>query len=306
MRVPKVILTAKELQLEGLKLVNYTLERIYRVKTTGTNKQRFKTHFGCSAAVCALIFHDLQTTNDDTAHLDENGIDIKSMLMALHFLYRYPTENEREAIFDSSPKTLRKWAWYYVDKIQALKTEKIVWPDDFGSDIWVLYVDCVDCLTEEPTHPTLTKDPKFFSFKKNKSGLRYELGTDLFRSAIIWMNGPFPAGEENDRGLFVKKGLKDKLEAAGKKCIADGIYTGYPKVCSTFNAIDRKDVAKFKSRAQMRHEQFNGLLKEFKILYHAFRHRDMEKFRSCFEAVTVVCIYRMENGEPLFDILAGL
>jgi len=226
--------------------------------------------------------------------------------MSLHFLYRYPTELEREAIFDKSPKTIREWTWYYIEKIQALKAEKVVWPENFGTDIWVLCVDCIDCLTEEPAHPTLTKDPKFFTFEKNKSGQRYELGTDLFRSAIIWMNGPFPPGEDNDRGIFKKQGLKDKLVAAGKKCIADGIYTGMEDICSTFNAIDRKDVAHFKSRAQMRHEQFNGLLKEFKVLYHAFRHRDVNKFKMCFEAVTVICIYRIENGEPLFDVLAGL
>jgi hypothetical protein len=61
------------------------------------------------------------------------------------------------------------------------------------------------------------------------------------------MNGPFPSGFDNDKGLFVNQGLKEKLEACGKKCIADGIYNGYPHVCSTFNAIDRQDVAKFKS-----------------------------------------------------------
>lgn len=302
---PAVILTAKEIMEEGLVLVNYTLARIYRTKNSKTNKQRFKDHFGCSPSVCARIFEDLQTTDDENARLDDKMISIHALLMTLHLMYRYPTEKQAEAIFDLSPKTMRQKVRYYIKKIQALKAEKIQFPDCSGTDIWILYVDCVDSLLNEPRHPILSKDPDFFSFKFNHAGMRYELGTDLYRSAVVWMNGPFPAGEDNDKGIFVKQGLKDKLESVGKKCIADGIYTGYPHVCSTFNALDRKDVAKFKSRAQMRHEQFNGMIKEFDCLSRAFRHKK-ENFAAWFEAVVVVCIYRIENGEPLFNILAGL
>lgn len=311
LEVPKVVLTVNEVMLEGLALVNFTEARINRVKKAATNKQRFKDHFGCLPVVCTQLFHDLQTTDDPSARLDDNKINIKYLLMTLHWLYRYPTEPEMEAMFDKSQKTIREWCRYYVTKIRALKAEKVVWPVFKETDIWVLYVDCIDCATQEPTNPTLSQDRTFFTFKHKSAGLRYELGTDLFKSALVWMNGPFPAGEFNDKGIFVEKGLKEKLENCGKKCIADGIYNGHPKVCSTFNAVDRKDVAKFKTRAQMRHEQFNGMIKEFACVRHHFRHGDtgdvlMEKFSLCFEAVAVICIYRMEHGEKLFDILAGL
>ena len=182
---PSVLLTAKEIQLVGLRLVNYTFERIYRAKLAKTNQKRFKDHFGCSANVCAEMFADLQTTDTPGARLDVNKIDINCFLMALHFLRCYPTETQREAIFNLSPKTIRQWSWYYLEKIQALKTEKIVWPDDFGSDVWVLYVDGVDCASEEPTHPTLSQDRTAFSHKKNTAGWRYEIGTDLFESRIL-------------------------------------------------------------------------------------------------------------------------
>jgi hypothetical protein len=46
------------------------------------------------------------------------------------------------------------------------------------------------------------------------------------------------------------------------------------------------------------------MLKECACLATMFRHK--EKFKEYFEAAVVVCQYRMENGEPLFDILAGL
>lgn len=91
----------------------------------------------------------------------------------------------------------------------------------------------------------------------------------------------------------------------GKKAVGDKGHTGYPDVCGTFNAFDHPTVKEFKSRAQMRHEQFNGMLKEFSTLDDRFRHQQ-EKFEVCFEAAAVICQCRMENGEPLFDLLAGI
>lgn len=107
-------------------------------------------------------------------------------------------------------------------------------------------------------------------------------------------------------GKLVKFGLLDKLRSVGKKALGDKIYNGYPDAVSTFNAFDDDAVMDFKARAQMRHEQFNGMMKEFAVLDTRFRSPDDEKFATCFEAVAVICVYRMEHGEPLFDVLAGI
>jgi len=56
---------------------------------------------------------------------------------------------------------------------------------------------------------------------------------------------------------------------------------------------------------QMRHEQFNGMLKEFSSLDDMFRH-EQEWFEVFFEAACLTCQCRMENGEPSFDIRAGI
>jgi DDE superfamily endonuclease len=229
-------------------------------------------------------------------------------LQALNFLYRYDVESEREPKFDRSPKTMREWVWYYVKKIAALKDDKIFFPDDFGDDTWIMTVDCTDCPIEEIAHPVLSQDPELYSFKLNGAGLRYELGIDLFYSNLIWLNGPFKPGQVNDNTIFAEKGLKAKLESIGKKALADKIYNGHPNECSTFNAVDSEVVSKFKARAQMRHEQFNGMVKEFKCMANEFRHKPEKekKHKACMEAVCVVCQYRLENGEPLFDLMAGL
>lgn len=118
------------------------------------------------------------------------------------------------------------------------------------------------------------------------------------------MNGPYPAGSYNDIKIFRDCGLKEKLEATGKKCIADSGYQGYPKLVSRYNQFDSDEVREFKTRARMRHEKFNALLKMFECLDSRFRHKpDMEKkLQWCFEAVAVIVTFKMELGEPLFDI----
>ena len=52
----------------------------------------------------------------------------------------------------------------------------------------------------------------------------------------------------------------------------------------------------------MRHESFNGMIKQFDCLVGRFRH-PMGRYATCFEAVCVLCQYKMEMGSPLFDIL---
>jgi hypothetical protein len=63
-------------------------------------------------------------------------LNFEHFLMVLRHLKRYPTEVKREGIFDILLKWGRDKVWYYVEKVQALKAQKIVWPDDnFGDDV---------------------------------------------------------------------------------------------------------------------------------------------------------------------------
>ena len=189
-----------------------------------------------------------------------------------------------------------------------MKAEKIAFPsaEDFDhDDVWIMTVDGTHCIWIEPDHPEFSQDEKAFSFKKKHAGLCYELGIHLYQPQLIWMNGSFYAGA-NDKSNFIREnGLRDKLAAMGKKALGDKGYTGYPNECSTFNAFDDDAVKSLKSRAQMRHEKFNGMLKEFSSLQNQHRH-SQAGFEVCFEAAAVVCQYRMEMGEPLFDVLSGV
>ena len=103
--------------------------------------------------------------------------------------------------------------------------------------------------------------------------------------------------------IFLGAGLRDRLSQLGKKAIGDGIYRGNQDTISYPNTHDSRPVKKFKSRALKRHEAFNGMTKSFQILRQAFRHNVEEKIGIAFEAVAVICQYKIEVEEPLYDIL---
>jgi hypothetical protein len=295
------ILTGDEFLYIGLKLVGYKRRRIRRCKKS-TNVERFVEHYGSIPTICAIIWEDLQTTEVEEARVPVEDLNVQFFLMAMHHLKRYPTEGEREAIFDISKKWGRNKVWFFVEKVQALKAQKIVWPEDnFGDDIWAITVDGTHCWIREPQHPTWSQDPEWYSHKYNKAGVNYELGISISENRLVWMNGPYKAGS-NDVSTFTKKGLKKKLRNTGKKAIGDGGYSGHPKQISTPNSHDSKAVFKFKSRALKRHEKFNGLTKNFDCLSGRFRH-SVDRFKNCFEAVCVIAQYQIENNRPLYDVL---
>jgi hypothetical protein len=196
-------------------------------------------------------------------------------------------------------------------KLQALKFQKIVWPtDNYGNDVWANTVDGVHSWYHETKKGEFSQDSEYYSHKFGRAGVMYELGISLSEPRLIWMNGVYKAGwgdknvfQKGDKNIY-KMSLRDKLRAAGKKCIADSAYFSKEDedTVSGQNPHDHKVVKKFKRRALMRHEAFNGMIKCFRCLDGRFRHT-MERYAVMFESVCVICQYQMEHGSPLFDVL---
>lgn len=296
-----VIFTEDELLYLGLRLIRYKCRRINRARKA-TNIKRFRKNFGGVPDAVNALWEDLQTTDDPEAFLEEKDRDIKKLLMALYQIKKYPTEEDRERIFDLSHSWSREKVWFYLEKIQALKKQKIVWPEN-NEDIWVCTVDGTHCWVQEQAHPEFSLDPEYFSHKHNKCGIVYELAISLREQRLIWMNGGFKAGR-NDVSIFTaENGLKVLLEQTGKMAIGDGGYQGHEEQCSTPNSIDSRPVRKFKSRALKRHEKFNGYTKRYDCLKGRFRHSPM-RFNTCFEAVCVMVQYQLDVGQDyLYDIV---
>jgi hypothetical protein len=299
----KHIVTPSEMLYFGLNLF-YSERRIKNTKLRSTNVIRFRKKFGISPTTACFVYEDMQkTTIVDEARIENpNEKTLTFFLAAIFMLKKYPKEDDLESTFDYSPRYISIKVWEYIKKIHHLKSEVICWPDDLlENDIFVLSVDGTHVWITEPSHPEFSQDRKAYSHKLNKSGMSYELGICLI-GGLIWMNGPYLAGT-NDITIFRKEnGLKDRLEQLGKKAIGDFGYRAEPNYVSFPNSHDSKPVAMFKSRACKRHENFNGMLKDFDSLAGRFRH-DEDKLKLAFEAVAVLCQYKLENELPLYHVL---
>ena len=105
------------------------------------------------------------------------------LLLALHFLKNYNTENVMSVFFNLDEKTIRKWVRIYVQYICEINT--INFSDRYinvpaGKKILVS-VDGVDCPYKENSRPV---DPGYCSHKLKRSALRYEVGVALYSSRI--------------------------------------------------------------------------------------------------------------------------
>jgi hypothetical protein len=197
-----------------------------------------------------------------------------------------------ECVFYKNEKTIRYWCWYYLKKIAALKSQKIVWPEEWSEEdtepdlpVFLCTVDGTHCRILESYHPLYAKSPPYFSHKSKKAGLNYEIA-----------NGPFPA-TKHDKTIFIEE-LKKKIPPS-RRAIGDRAYED-PRV-TTPNPQHSRALQKFLSRARTHHETFNSRLKNFNCLKEVFRHSH-KKHQICFEAICVICQYQMENGSPLFDV----
>lgn len=123
-----LIVTENEILLVGLMHIGYTEKQVAGVNLE-TNDDRFLTHYGSSPLTCALLWEALQVTENEEALIQgsqaKRGKCLLKFLEALHWLRRYPTDKQREALFHTSEKTCREWGWYIVKKIAALKNEKV-------------------------------------------------------------------------------------------------------------------------------------------------------------------------------------
>jgi hypothetical protein len=128
----------------------------------------------------------------------------------------------------------------------------------------------------------------------------------IYSDKIVWVNGPFPAGQ-NDMRVFCKPGgLKSKLQK-GHPAVTDEGYRGAPDYATTRNAYDSEEVKYFKGRAKARHETVNSRLKAFGILNQPFRTNGgkngrLERHKAAFEACLVIIQYELDNGSKLMRV----
>jgi hypothetical protein len=150
----------------------------------------------------------------------------------------------------------------------------------------------------EPTHPTMSKNPAYYSHKYNKAAVDYEIAISVYTQQVVWISGPYPAAT-HDITIY-RNDLMAKIPP-GKRVIADKGYIGEPETVSAPNSHDAPALRKFKGRARARQETFNARMKTFGCMATTFRNK-LFRQKIAFEAVCVICQYQLENGSPLFDV----
>jgi len=114
----------------GLRLAGMSAARIHN-HNRETQLEDFKGCYGAAPVVIAQIWEDLQKTTNPAARIDPLGkykkrsIHLKNFLRTHHFVKHYPTETLRKVQTGNSTKTVRNWCWYFLERIQALKDEKV-------------------------------------------------------------------------------------------------------------------------------------------------------------------------------------
>jgi hypothetical protein len=157
-----------------------------------------------------------------------------------------------------------------VEHIASLKESLITW-GPFGDEIFLISVDGTHCPIHEPrTDPS----SKWYSHKFNGPGVSYELALAIHSNRLVWINGPFPASihditifrsaEDPSAGLI-------SMIPEGKRAIGDSGYSGEPMKVAVTRPDDSAKSKKFKARVKSRHENFNGRLKNLRVLSLPFR-----------------------------------
>ena len=291
--------TKEEFMLLGLQLCGYSVQTIDR-NCDATNLSRFKDNYYITPTTCSIVFEDIQST-ENGARIDKPNP--KYWLLALYYLKKYPTKHQMAGFLDVREATALTNSKKYVDALQGLKEMKIKWIFENGDldERFIVSVDGIHCRIWEPR---LDPSSKWYSKKHNGAGLVYEIGIAIWHNQLVWINGPFPAGQ-NDWVVFTKEnGLKDKIPE-GKKVVGDKIYRHDRTKVGADNEHDDRQVAKFKQRVKARHESGNCRIKSFGIIEGNFRSTGKDrlaKHKAVFEACCVLVQYEMENGRPLFKV----
>jgi hypothetical protein len=112
--------------------------------------------------------------------------------MSIYYLRKYPTEWDMVVLFDFSRDTISHWLWYYLRAIQALKDDKIYWPEEWDPNIpdnpFIPYhlfsVDGTHCRVMERTTASRSKDTTYYSHKFSGPGLTYEVAMNIWECNI--------------------------------------------------------------------------------------------------------------------------
>ncbi len=158
----------------------------------------------------------------------------------------------------------------WVKKIATKKAKKIRWEhvaNEGRLEIVSISDDGTDFKLQEWKHATLPRDNAGCSHKMKHAAAKYEVVLSVHRAKVVHIAGPFKGGTHD----LEMRGIRRV-----KLCLADWGYNSKEAdeayLFSLPNGFDSKELNNFKSCGRLRHETFNGRLKNFNCLSETFRH----------------------------------
>ena len=156
-------------------------------------------------------------------------------------------------------------------------------------------IDGIDLGINEPT----PFDPLWYSHKFNGPAIRYEIGVSIQTGWLVWVYGPFPAGDFPDLEIF-RLGLRDLL-APNERVECDLGYGGDSKTRTPNDFDDNHSWRYQKGKARARHEAINGKFKQFRILSSVFI-GDKNKHFFIMHAIAAIIQSEILEGRMKFDL----
>ena len=111
-----LVVTADEILWKGLEMGGFDYRHQQKVRWE-TCLRCIRALYGSNPIIYAEIIEDLQMAQIAEAQVYLKTISVYSLLIAMHFLKGYPTEEVRAGQFKVCKKTAWKWGWFYSKKI---------------------------------------------------------------------------------------------------------------------------------------------------------------------------------------------
>jgi hypothetical protein len=166
-------------------------------------KEVFQANYGSSHVVLAQQWSDLHSTPLNAARLKKRERSVrgfKMFMMVHYFLWNHPKNcTLLSCRFDFCKKYCSgKRLWMWIEKITALKEEKIVWDDYLdnpNSEIIIISVDCADKRKYEPSnHPFYSRNKAEILHKHKHIASKFEIALALFKQQIAFISSPHRGG----------------------------------------------------------------------------------------------------------------
>ena len=288
-------LDANEILVKGLEFLSgsFTLNLRHYFSTKCV---RFTACFGAEPSVIAKVWADLYP------------IDIQRKMdmffLCLYWLKNYPTESVMAVKFGIDEKKIRVWLWYYVDCLSDLERQLVTLPQHFPEKVhFPLAVDGTHCMIFEPMHEQYPMDRHYFSHKRKTAAYAYQLAISTTESKILSIDGPYPAGQYNDKVMFRDSGLQDRLVSQNKWAIADGGYEGLEGAAVPNRKYQSRTTNIYFRRNRARIERLMGYFKNFGILSGTFRVKKNRKMKHglVFRAVGAIVQTQLQTTNPIFE-----